>query len=69
MKFSTTNEKTKRFMASGHQWITDDDGTVDIFAHSHGETHNGPVCENCGYRKCWHCNPNPSKCPVVTEVK
>jgi len=48
--------------ARGHVWKRDeDDGEIDIFAYEGGEYHNGPLCVNCGYGFCHHCNDLPDE--------
>ena len=63
MKFSQYVEKgkAKKWLESGHDWIVDEDGYIDIFATCEG-THNGPACKRCGYAVCWHCVKNPAPC-------
>lgn len=53
--------KKQKFLDSGHDWETDEDGCIDTFAMESGN-HNGPRCKKCGYDTCWHCNENPPKC-------
>jgi hypothetical protein len=51
--------------AFGHVWKRDDfdKQSIDIFGKS-GGYHNGPVCVNCGYGFCHHCQDKPTKpCP------
>ena len=43
---------------NGHEWVLEDDGTVDIFAHESGDHHNGPRCTRCGQGFCHHCQPD-----------
>lgn len=31
------------------------DGSVNIFAYTSGDYHNGPRCTSCGEGWCWHC--------------
>lgn len=46
----------------GHVWRTED-GELDLFGYEHGH-HNGPICENCGYGFCHHCQDLPDEdCP------
>ncbi len=49
----------------GHVWKRNDyDRGIDIFGFSEGDHHNGPVCVNCGYGFCHHCEDKPSHvCP------
>lgn len=52
MKDYITNTK-------GHEWkLDEDDGEVDIFALDY-DIHNGPMCINCGYSFCHHCDKEP----------
>ena len=44
----------------GHEWETYDDGTINIFAYSPYDPHNGPKCKKCGYGYCHHCDDGPS---------
>ena len=53
-------QKIERYQRSGHKWLEDEDGEVDIFAHATG-TCNGPTCSVCGYSPCWHCKPEPNQ--------
>lgn len=48
----------------GHVWKRNDyDRSIDIFGKSAGH-HNGPVCVNCGYGFCHHCQTGPDHdCP------
>ena len=51
----------------GHVWRKDPDGTVDIFGLEVGN-HNGPICINCGYSFCHHCQQGPAEdCPKGAE--
>lgn len=43
------------FLDSNHRWMRNSDGDIDWFA-SVGGFHNGPMCEDCGYSRCVHCN-------------
>jgi len=46
----------------GHIWKKyDDSDSIDIFAYSTGDFHNGPRCVICGYGFCHHCAEEPSK--------
>lgn len=40
-----------------HDWKTDEDGNIDKWVMDY-EFHNGPMCKQCGYSFCVHCNPN-----------
>ena len=47
----------------GHVWKTCGPN-IDIFGYEAGEIHNGPVCINCGYGFCHHCEDVPEiECP------
>lgn len=46
--------------ARGHEWLRNDDGSVDIFGYD-GDTHNGPRCVKCGYGFCHHCQSLPDE--------
>ena len=46
--------------ANGHVWKKDEDGNVDSLAMD-VEFHNGPVCVNCGYSFCEHCDSHELK--------
>lgn len=49
----------------GHRWKREDDGAIDIFGVEWGH-HNGPICVNCGYGFCHHCQELPGiSCTVV----
>lgn len=56
----------------GHVWKTRDDvGSegIDIFGYEIGN-HNGPICVNCGYGFCHHCEEIPDHdCPYATQDK
>lgn len=52
----------------GHVWQTDEDGDVEIFAYNPSEYHNGPLCINCGYGFCHHCEELPEiECSAESE--
>lgn len=53
-----------------HRWQTDERGEVDVFAGVDVGYHNGPLCVNCGYSFCEHCDPDgyDSECEVPTET-
>jgi hypothetical protein len=55
----------------GHVWDTYTDGSsdVDMFAYNAGDKHNGPVCVNCGYAYCHHCEDGPQKSCRAVKVK
>lgn len=42
----------------GHIWKIDQDGSIDIFGVEYGN-HNGPICVNCEYSFCHHCEIGP----------
>lgn len=44
----------------GHQWRTNEDGSIDIFGYDAG-LHNGPICVLCGYSFCHHCSDGVAK--------
>jgi hypothetical protein len=44
-----------------HVLRLDDSGNVDVFGLCY-ETHNGPVCINCGDSWCQHCADVADKC-------
>lgn len=46
--------------ARGHEWLTNDDGSIDIFGYDAGY-HNGPRCVKCGYGFCHHCQSLPDE--------
>lgn len=54
-------EKTK--MAK-HKWQKLLDGSINHFG-DRGGFHNGPICVECGYSFCEHCQPKEwdSECP------
>lgn len=49
--------------AKGHHWETYvSDG--NIIYHDLGGYHGGPICKNCGYSYCQHCDDEPDEeCP------
>lgn len=52
---------------TGHEWVLDEDGRVDIFAFEAGDHHNGPHCTRCDEGFCHHCEPDiyKAECPEV----
>ena len=48
----------------GHVWKQNGpDGVIDIFGFESGSC-NGPICVNCGYGFCHHCQEEPTvDCP------
>ena len=54
----------RRFSRQGHEPEANEDGVMDIFAFSEGETHNGPRCRKCGWGECWHCDRTGAHIPV-----
>jgi hypothetical protein len=58
--------------ALGHVWKRDeyDKRSIDIFGYEAGSYHNGPVCVNCGYGFCHHCQDGPTKpCPKAKKTR
>lgn len=45
------------FKNGKHEWYLDENGEIDMFAYQE-DYHNGPVCKNCGYFYCEHCDEN-----------
>lgn len=46
----------------GHVWQRLEDGSIDTCAfeaEDEDRGHNGPVCVNCGYSFCEHCQAGP----------
>jgi len=60
MPFNGTTFKWEAPNNRGHIWKTEEDGDVDIFGLEAGN-HNGPVCINCGYAFCHHCQDLPDE--------
>lgn len=67
---SNSSSDAKPYAANGndrgHVWkkYGDDAATVDIFAFSPADPHNGPACVVCGYGYCHHCEMGPDEdCP------
>lgn len=53
----------------GHVWETDEDGDLNIFAHTSGDRHNGPRCVRCGYEFCHHCEEGAQEdCSAVGKT-
>jgi hypothetical protein len=44
----------------GHRWRLDEFGEIDVFGFE-ARNHNGPVCEDCGYGFCHHCQKIPDR--------
>jgi hypothetical protein len=47
-----------------HKWQKLSDGSINHWGDS-GGFHNGPICVECGYSFCEHCQPEEwnSECP------
>jgi hypothetical protein len=59
-------------MTAGHDFERDEDGDIDLWAHTHGNGwHNGPRCTRCGAEFCHHCHPErmTEQCPAPAGEK
>ena len=58
-----------KFDNSNHIWFRTGEygeqckfmGYIDYFRYNTGN-HNGPECSHCGWKECWHCEPEPGEC-------
>lgn len=61
-------EKVPAYLASDHVWKEDEYGEIDVFGNN-SSWHNGPLCTECGYSACWHCQSVPTKeCKPLTKL-
>lgn len=60
MTSATESTRWERIMRErGHTPVLTD-GDLEYFAYESGN-HNGPRCKTCGWKCCWHCEPDPLK--------
>lgn len=54
--------------SKGHLWKKNESGSVDIFGLE-ADPHNGPLCVQCGYAFCHHCDHEPKYTCAEWEAK